>query len=162
MFDVGSCIGFRRKNCSYKSPCCGLVFLYAWMGLHRYNLLEVGLLQSFKTLVFLSLFTPCLIQFLLLMIDHQGTNLDISHVKRYNMTLTLAASYYITLVAMDPSSGKLVHFQTNVNEECCGKFALTSFIARPRRGNYLTYLLVVHFCCIHTLLQLLIHPSFYI
>lgn len=46
--------------------------------------------------------------------------------------MACASSYYITLVAKDPDSGVHKTFQTHVDEECCGEFELTSYIARPQ------------------------------
>ncbi|CAD5333671.1 unnamed protein product [Arabidopsis thaliana] len=45
-------------------------------------------------------------------------NLQLSRVKKYNMSTHYAAcNYYITLVAMDPARSKLLNFQTKVDEE---------------------------------------------
>jgi len=65
--------------------------------------------------------------------DHHGKNLQLSRVKKYNMSTHYAAcNYYITLVAMDPARSKLLNFQTKVDEERFGKFILKFPIARPR------------------------------
>ncbi|EOA17157.1 hypothetical protein CARUB_v10005425mg [Capsella rubella] len=98
------------------SPCNGLVRLYARMGLHRYNFL-------------------------------QGKNLQFSHVKKYNMTTAAAAcSYYITLVAKDLDSSKLLYFQTRVNEESFCKLILSCDIARPRGTNTEYGAITEHYC----------------
>ncbi|XP_019087705.1 PREDICTED: UPF0725 protein At3g57210-like [Camelina sativa] len=96
-----------REVCDDRwSPCCGLVRLYARMGLHRYNLLK-------------------------------GTNLQFRHVKKYQRTTgsTACSNYYITLVAKDPATRKLLYFHTKIDEECYCKFILTCDIARPRGTN---------------------------
>lgn len=67
-----------QTKCDDRFPCCGLVTFYARMGLHSCNLLR-------------------------------GTNLKLIHtrirLKKFDMsTGSAAASYYVTLVAMDPSS----------------------------------------------------------
>ncbi|EOA18283.1 hypothetical protein CARUB_v10006782mg, partial [Capsella rubella] len=84
------------------SPCCGLVLLYARMGLHRYNMLQ-GTNLEFRRVK-----------------------------KYNRTTVTAACSYYITLAAKDPARSKPLTFQTRVNEVCFGKLSLTSDIARPR------------------------------
>ncbi|XP_019102070.1 PREDICTED: UPF0725 protein At3g57210-like [Camelina sativa] len=72
------------------------------MGLHRYNLF-------------------------------QGTNYQLILVKKYHYRLILAAStYYITLVAMDPSTSLLHTFQTKIDEGQIAGFVLKCNIARIR------------------------------
>ncbi|EOA24682.1 hypothetical protein CARUB_v10017954mg [Capsella rubella] len=101
MFDARTSMVMRRENC-HDGYCCGLVRLYACMGLHRYNLLqgtnfELDYVRRYN----MTLASP-------------------------------AATFYITLGATDPYSHKYLTFQTAVKEESCGVFVLTSYIARPR------------------------------
>ncbi|CAD5324080.1 unnamed protein product [Arabidopsis thaliana] len=65
----------------------------------------------------------------------QGTKFQLNRVKKYVFSTGAAASYYITLDAMEPaadSSSSLQTFQTEVTEDSFGKFILTCNIARIR------------------------------
>ncbi|CAL9222286.1 unnamed protein product [Arabidopsis halleri] len=104
VFDLKGCtLGLQARICNKRSPCPVLVFLYATLGLHRYNLL-------------------------------QGTKFQLSRVKKYVFsTGAAAASYYITLDAIDPAgSSSLQTFQTKVTEDSFGEFILTCNSARIR------------------------------
>ncbi|XP_010427759.1 PREDICTED: UPF0725 protein At1g02770-like [Camelina sativa] len=101
MFNARTCRGLVRENC-IDGSCCGLVRLYACMGLHRYNLLQGTNLQ---------------------LVDVKRYNKTVG---------SPAGSFYITLYATDPSTGNCLTFQTAVNVECCGEFVLTSYVAGPR------------------------------
>lgn len=153
MFDLKGCtLGLQERICNNRFPCPVLVFLYATMGLHRYNFLQVKTLSP-PQIDFAdnSLYLLCYIQFLSSFL--QGTKFQLSRLKKYIFsTGAAAATYYITLDAMDPAVGgsSLQTFQTQVSEECFGKFILTCDIARIR-GKYI-YIVVAFklFFCITT------------
>ncbi|CAA7023938.1 unnamed protein product [Microthlaspi erraticum] len=78
-----------------------MIHLYAKVGLHRYNMLH-------------------------------GTNLQLHHIEKYNRFYRkMPSSYFITLVAKDPSTGSLVTFQTSIQESSC-EFDVKCFVARPK------------------------------
>ncbi|CAA7027896.1 unnamed protein product [Microthlaspi erraticum] len=93
--------GLMASHCDKKTPCSGLVILYARLGLHRYHFLQGKNMQ----LSFVKKF-----------------NYDAG---------SAASCYYITLVAKDPDECKDQNFQTSVDEDRFGKFDLASYIARP-------------------------------
>ncbi|CAA7034663.1 unnamed protein product [Microthlaspi erraticum] len=65
----------------------------------------------------------------------KGTNYVLHHLKKYNKSMSLVASYYVTLVACDPATPtSLVTFQVGVSEEAYGRLYVRCFIAR-RQGD---------------------------
>ncbi|ESQ46832.1 hypothetical protein EUTSA_v10027826mg [Eutrema salsugineum] len=94
--------GLIQRICNdKKSPCPGLVLLYARLGLHRYNLLQGKNLElrSVK--------------------------------KYTQTTGTAAYTYHITMEAMDPAIDSLQTFETKVYENTPGELDLSCRIARP-------------------------------
>ncbi|CAN6877632.1 unnamed protein product [Brassica oleracea] len=78
------------------------VKVYAQLGLHRYNLLE-------------------------------GTNRQFLHLESYNRGMNCgAAPYFLTLLAVDPSSGEKQPFHALVSENRIGRLDISVHIARPR------------------------------
>jgi len=76
----------------------------------------------------------------------QGTKFQLNRVKKYVFSTGAAASYYITLDAMEPaadSSSSLQTFQTEVTEDSFGKFILTCNIARIRGKKLILFLLII-------------------
>ncbi|CAH8356339.1 unnamed protein product [Eruca vesicaria subsp. sativa] len=104
IFDLkGSRFGLCVNKCTKDDPCPRFVRLYAKMGLHRYNLL-------------------------------QGTKFKLKGVRKYIETLgSPAATYYITLYAIDQAGGSSCQtFQIQVSQMGCNQFMLTCDIARIR------------------------------
>jgi len=79
----------------------------------------------------------------------QGTKFQLNRVKKYVFSTGAAASYYITLDAMEPaadSSSSLQTFQTEVTEDSFGKFILTCNIARIRGKKLILFFLLYSLC----------------
>ncbi|CAH2079859.1 unnamed protein product [Thlaspi arvense] len=101
-FDAKGYERLRKEVCNDRSSCRAVVILYAKMGLHRYNFVE-------------------------------GKNYQFCRVEKYNRTANLgAASYYITLVAMNPSDPLPQYFLIQISEVVWGVIALMCCISVPR------------------------------
>ncbi|EOA21051.1 hypothetical protein CARUB_v10001392mg [Capsella rubella] len=109
VFDLkATTYGYMVELCNQRFTCPPIPFLYAEMSLHRYNFVK-------------------------------GTKFELICVQKYvKSTGSAAASYYITLDAIDPA-GSLQTFQTKVSEKSVGKFILSCHIAiirgEPRDGT---------------------------
>ncbi|XP_020869863.1 UPF0725 protein At3g19520-like [Arabidopsis lyrata subsp. lyrata] len=62
----------------------------------------------------------------------KGTNFQLHHLKKFNMSMNCLSDYYITLAACDPATTSLATFQVKVGENCYGILDLTCYIARPQ------------------------------
>ncbi|KAL1217474.1 hypothetical protein V5N11_004648 [Cardamine amara subsp. amara] len=91
-------------KCAEPNDCPVIVWLYAKMGLHRYNMLEGTNLQLHS----------------------------VEKYNREGASLRMPASYYITCVAEDPCTGSLVHFQTSSHERNMYELNVRCFVARPQ------------------------------
>ncbi|VYS47353.1 unnamed protein product [Arabidopsis thaliana] len=80
----------------------------------------------------------------------QGTSFELAALLKFNKTMNLTSSYYITLLAHDPSLQKT--FQVRVDEREYGSLDLTVAIARPKKdqneaAETTKEPFVPHFCC---------------
>ena len=74
----------------------------------------------------------------------QGTSFELAALLKFNKTMNLTSSYYITLLAHDPSLEKT--FQVRVDEREYGSLDLTVAIARPKKDqNEGDLCCIVHF-----------------
>ncbi|CAH2033798.1 unnamed protein product [Thlaspi arvense] len=63
----------------------------------------------------------------------EGTNFEFDALLNFNMTPNCVASYYITLLAHDPSAGsEPKHFQVRIDEQEYSSLDLACSIARPK------------------------------
>ncbi|CAL9216928.1 unnamed protein product, partial [Arabidopsis halleri] len=61
-----------------------------------------------------------------------GTNLKLDHLKRFNKQMRFLSSYYITLLAFDPTSRLQETFQVKVDDDCFNSLDFICPIARPK------------------------------
>lgn len=109
--------------------CPLVVKLYATVGLHRYNMLEVTLL--YPSSIFISLVCRC--NNSSFSFYCQGTNLHLHEIEKYVVVCTIMpVSYYITLIAEDPATSSFVTFQTHVDQRSLGQIDFTCYISRPK------------------------------
>ncbi|EFH67389.1 predicted protein [Arabidopsis lyrata subsp. lyrata] len=60
------------------------------------------------------------------------TNLKLDHLKRFNKQMRFLSSYYITLLAFDPTSRLQETFQVKVDDDCFNSLDFICPIARPK------------------------------
>ncbi|XP_020869992.1 putative UPF0725 protein At1g28500 isoform X3 [Arabidopsis lyrata subsp. lyrata] len=63
----------------------------------------------------------------------QGTSFELATLQKFNKTMNLTSSYYITLLAQDPPLQKT--FQVRVDERAYHSLDLTVAIARPKKDQ---------------------------